>query len=212
MKKSLLLMISLLLFAGCSSLKLVPDSVKDGIINEKDASLTINKDNISVTVMSGDMQIASYNLDGNVSSFYVIVDNQTNSELTITNDTFLLIDSNGRQYFPLTSEKVKEIIAKDSYYLIPYPYVGFYYLEDYERSSFSNRFTSDRPYFYEVYPQDIYTKAMPTGAVIPKAKVAGLIYFRINLEGKERVTLKLFNKNTSKSSPADFDFPFKIVK
>jgi hypothetical protein len=95
---------------------------------------------------------------------------------------------------------------------MPYPYVGFYYLEDYEKSSFYNRFTTDRPYFYEVYPQDIYTKAIPSGSIIPKAKVAGLVYFRIDLEGKKTVALKVYKKETSKSAPADFVFPFKIIK
>jgi hypothetical protein len=198
--------------AGCASLKVIPEPVQNGIVNEKENSLTITKDNISVTARSGDIEIVSYNLEGNVSSFFVIVDNQTNNELAISSDSFLLIDNDGRQYFPLTPEKVKEIIARDTYYLIPYPYVGFYYLEDYEKSSFYNRMTSDRPYFYEVYPQDIYTKSIPTGSIIPKAKVAGLVYFRIDLEGKKGVSLKLFKKDTPKSSTADFVFPFKIVK
>jgi hypothetical protein len=212
MKKCLILMTSLLFMAGCTSLKVIPEPVQNGVVNEKENSLTITKDNITITARSGDMEIVSYNLEGNVASFFVIVDNQTNDELTIGSESFLLMDNEGRQYFPLTPEKVKEIIARDTYYLIPYPYVGFYYLEDYEKSSFYNRMTSDRPYFYEVYPQDIYTKSIPTGSIIPKAKVAGLVYFRIDLAGKKGVSLKLFKKDTPKSSTADFDFPFKIVK
>lgn len=212
MKKYALLMVSLLFVAGCASLKVVPEPVANGVVNDKDNTLTITTDKISVTARSGDLEIASYNLEGNVSSFFVVVDNQSDDEFPISNDSFLLIDNDGRQYFPLTPEKVKEILARDTYYLIPYPYVGFYYLEDYQKSSFYNRFTSDRPYYYELYPQDIYTKAMPTGTVIPKAKVAGLVYFRIDLESKKGVSLKLFKKNTPKSSPADFILPFKIVK
>lgn len=212
MKKYALLLMSLLLVAGCSSLKVVPEAVTNGLVNEKDNSQTITVNKISVTARSGDVEIAAYNLEGNVSSFFVVVDNQTEDEFTINYDSFLLIDNDGRQYFPLTPEKVKEILARDTYYLVPYPYVGFYYLEDYQKSSFDNRFTSDMPYFYEVYPQDIYTKAIPTGTIIPKAKVAGLVYFRVDLEGKKGVTLKLFKKETPKSSPADFVFPFKIVK
>lgn len=212
MKNYLLLLMSLLVLSGCASLKVVPEPVKNGTVNEKDNSLTITKDNISVTVRSGDVDIASYNLEGNVSSFFVMVDNQTDAELALGNDSFLLLDNDGRQYYPLTPEKVKEILARDTYYLLPYPYAGFYYLEDYQKSAFDNRFTSDRPYFYEVYPQDIYTKAIPTGSIIPRAKVAGLVYFRIDLEGKTGVTLHLYKKETLKSSSADFVFPFKILK
>lgn len=212
MKNLLFLSVTLLFIVGCSSLKVIPEAVQGGVINGKENSLTLTKNGITVTVASSDMEIASYNLDGTVASFFVVVNNQTDSELLISNDSFLLIDDNDRQYFPLTPEKVKEIIARDTYYLIPYPYVGFYYLEDYQKSAFYNRFTSDRPYYYEVYPQDIYTKSIPTGSIIPKARVAGLVYFRIDLTDKKGVNLKLYNKDTPKSAQADFVFPFKIVK
>lgn len=212
MKQCLILLASLFIISGCSSLKVIPEPAQNGIINDRENAQTISRDNISVTVKSGDMEIVAYNLEGSVASFFVIVNNQTEDEFQLSNDSFLLVDNEGRQYFPLTPEKVKEIIARDTYYLIPYPYVGFYYLEDYQKTSFYNRFTSDTPYFYEVYPQDIYTKAIPAGSIIPKAKVAGLVYFRIDLEGKKGVSLQLFKKGTPKSSPADFVFPFKIVK
>lgn len=210
MKNISLLFLMLVFISGCSSLKLIPEPVEGGLINEKDNTVSLNRNNVIVTVGSNNMEISSYNLDGTVASFFIIVENQTETELTITNDSFLLIDDGGRQYYPLTPEKVKEMIARDNYYLIPYPYVGFYYLEDYQKSAFNNRFTSDRPY-YEIYPQDIYTKSIPTGTIIPKAKVAGLVYFRIDLEGKKGVNLKIFKSGTPKSSPADFAFPFKIV-
>ncbi|GAM11564.1 hypothetical protein OR1_03880 [Geobacter sp. OR-1] len=212
MKRILILIISICFMSGCSSLKVIPEPVQGGEINAKDNSLSITRNNVTVMARSGDMEIVSYNLDGSVASFFVVINNQTDDELTINNNSFLLVDNDGRQYFQLTPEKVKEIIARDTYYLIPYPYVGFYYLEDYEKSSFYNRFTSDRPYFYEVYPQDIYTKALPVGSIIPKAKIAGLVYFRIDLEGKKGVNLEFFRNNSPRSMPADFIFPFKIVK
>ena len=204
--------ISALLVAGCSSFQVIPEPVTNGIVNDKEKSQTITHDNLSITVRSGDTEILSYNLEGAIASFNVVVDNQTDQEVAIGNDSFLLKDNDGVQYAALTPEKVKEIISKNTYYLIPYPYVGFYYLEDYERASFQNRVTTDRPYFYELYPQDIYTKALPVGVVIPKAKVAGLLYFRIDLQGKTGVSLLFYKKGTSRSAPADFVFPFKIVK
>ncbi|MBI5657247.1 MAG: hypothetical protein HZC44_10735 [Geobacter sp.] len=208
----LAIFVSALLLAGCSSFQVIPEPVANGIVNDKEKSQTINRDNISITVRSGDAEILSYNLEGSVASFRVVVDNQTDHEVAIGNDSFLLKDNDGTQYSSLTPGMVKDIVAKNTYYLIPYPYVGFYYLEDYERASFQNRFTTDRPYFYELYPQDIYTKALPVGVIIPKAKVAGLLYFRIDLQGKKEVSLLFYKKGTSKSAPADFVFPFKIVK
>lgn len=212
MKRFLVLLISIFSLTGCASIKFVPEQVSNGTINEKDNSQTIIRDKVAVTIRSADSQTLAYNLDEPVSSFFVVVENRADSEILLDQDSFVLIDNNGRQYFPLTPEKLKEIISRNAYYLMPYPYVGFYYLEDYEKSSFYNRFTSDRPYFYEVNPQDIYTKALPSGPIIPKAKVEGLVYFRIDIQDKKGVTLLVYRKGTPKSATADFSFPFKIVK
>lgn len=194
---------------GCA-LKVVPEPVDAGIINPKDNSQAITKDGITIAVRSSDTEINSYNLEGTVSSFYVEINNQSPNEATFPAESFLLIDNGGTQYYPLTADKVKEIISRDSYYLIPYPYVGFYYLEDYQKSSFYNEFNSQIPYYYEVYPQDIYTKALAGGSIIPGAKVAGLVYFKIDMGGKRGVKLLIYKKETSKSSSPDFTFPFKI--
>jgi hypothetical protein len=212
MKQYILLFFAVCTLSACSSLKVVPQQQANGTVNLNDNSQTITRESVLITVKSGDAEILSYNLDGSVASFFVIIDNQTDGELQYDNDSFLLVDSDGRQYFPLTPDKVKEMVARNTYYLIPYPYVGFYYLEDYEKSTFNNRLTSDRPYFYELYPQDIYTKALPVGSIIPKAKVAGLVYFRIDFQDKKAVNLMVYKKGSSKSAAADFNFPFKIVK
>lgn len=203
--------ISIFIIAGCA-LKVIPVPVESGSINQKDSSQTVIKDGISVTVGGAETQLHNYNLESSVSAFSVLIDNQTNSEFSLDTETFLLIDNEGTQYFPLTPEKVKEILSRDSYYLIPYPYVGFYYLEDYEKSSFYNTFNSQLPYFYEVYPQDIYTKAIVAGTIIPKAKVSGLVYFKIDLSVKKAVKVLLYKKGTAKSAEPDFVFPFKIEK
>lgn len=212
MKRYLALLLSILALTGCASIKFVPEQVSGGTINEKENSQTITSGGVAITARSADSQTLAYNLDEPVSSFFVVVENQTDSELAMDADSFVLVDSERRQYFSLTPDKLKEIVSRNAYYLMPYPYVGFYYLEDYEKSSFYNRFTSDRPYFYEVNPQDIYTKALPAGTIIPKAKVAGLVYFRIDIQDKKGVTLLVYRKGTPKSASADFSFPFKIVK
>ncbi len=203
--------ISALCMSGCS-LKVVPEPVPSGTINQKDNSQTITKDNVTFTVRGSDTELYSYNLEGTVYAFSVVIENGTDREVSFDMDSFLLMDNEGRQYSPLTPERVKEIISRDTYYLIPYPYVGFYYLEDYEKSSFYNTFNSQIPYFYEVYPQDIYTKALSGGTIIPKAKVSGLVYFRIDISGKSGMKLLIYKKGTPKSTAPDVEFPFKIGK
>ena len=207
-KRLTTLIFALLLLSGCT-MKVVPEPVETGLIDPRDNSQTVVKGDMAITVRSSDTELYSYNLEGTVAAFYVTVDNKGTQESNIDKDSFLLIDNDKRQYFPLTPEKVKEIISRDSYYLIPYPYVGFYYLEDYERSTYYSTFYSEVPY-YELYPQDIFTRALPEGSVIPGAKVSGLVYFRIDLNDKKRVSLLFYRKGTPKSSQPDFIFPFRV--
>lgn len=200
------------LLTGCASVKVVPDAVPDGSINLTDNSQTIARDNLTITISADDTDMVNYNIEGMVASFQVEIQNSGTSEVTFNKDSFVLIDANSRQYYPLTPEKVKEMMAKDTYYLLPYPYVGFYYLEDYERAEFKNATSSNLPYYFELYPQDLYTKALPTDPIIPKASIKGLLYFHADIHSFTAFKLNVYKNSTSKSAPPDFIFPFKVVK
>jgi hypothetical protein len=204
----------LTVWIGCSgcALKVLPDPTATGTINPRNNSQTITKDNIAITVSNGDAELSSYNLENFVTSFAIDIENLGQTEVSFDADSFILLDDENRQYNALTADKVRQILTKDSYYLLPYPYVGFYYLEDYEKASYKTSASSNLPYYYEVYPQDIYTKALPSGAIIPKAKVSGLVYFRADLARLKSVRLLIFMKGTPKSADPDFVFPFRIVK
>lgn len=205
------LVLAAVVLSGCA-LKVVPQPVPQGIVDSSDNSQTITKDGVSVKVANSDAEIVAYNLENMVTAFSVTVHNQTDREAAFDTDSFLLLDDQNRQYYPLTPEKVKELVSRDSYYLIPYPYVGFYYLEDYEKTSYYNATNSQLPFYYEVYPQDIYTRALSAGSIIPGAKAVGLVYFRIDLSTVKEVRLLVYRKGASKSAPPEFVFPFVIKK
>lgn len=213
MKQGLLL-ISLLsiLSAGCSGIRIVPEQVNNGRINSVDNSQTVINKGVEVSVRADETGINAYNLDSTVTAFMVTIKNGTESEVAVTDDSFLLVDDKGLQYSLLTPDKIRDMLKKDSYYLMPYPYVGFYYLEDYQKTNFYNRFNSSLPYYYELYPQDIFTKSLPMTTVIPGMSIAGLTYFRIDPSSHQNIKFMVYLKGTSKSSPADFVLPFKIVK
>ena len=205
------LVLAAVVLSGCA-LKVVPQPVPQGIVDSSDNSQTITKDGVSVKVANSDAEIVAYNLENMVTAFSVTVHNQTDREAAFDTDSFLLLDDQNRQYYPLTPEKVKELVSRDSYYLIPYPYVGFYYLEDYERTSSYTETGSQLPYYYEVYPQDIFTRALNATTIIPAAKAEGLVYFRVDLAAIKEMRLLVFRKGASKSAPPDFTFPFVISK
>lgn len=213
MKIALLIIFSIFLLAsGCSSVKIIPEQVVNGRVNPADNSQTITDKGVEVSVRMDEAGINSYNLDSFVTAFNVSIKNIGGSEIAFSEDSFVLVDENNLQYALLTPDKVRDMLKKDSYYLMPYPYVGFYYLEDYQKTNFYNRSNSSLPYYYELYPQDIYTKALPMTTVIPGMKIEGLTYFKIDPENHKSIKLLIFAKGTSKSSPPDFLFPFKIAK
>lgn len=212
MKHSLILITFIaVLCAGCSSVKVVPEQVANGRINVADNSQTIVSNGIEVTARVDESGINSYNLEATVTSFYIGIKNSTDNEISFGDDSFVLVDESGLQYSLLTPEKVREMLKKDSYYLVPYPYVGFYYLEDYEKTNAYNRSNSALPYYYELYPQDIFTKALQATSIIPGMKVEGLTYFKIDPAAHKHIKLMIYRKGASKSSPPDVVFPFKVV-
>ncbi len=207
---SLLLLLTLL--SGCASVKVVPDQVPDGVINLKENSQTITRNNLTVTVSPADTDMLNYNIEGMVASFNVEIQNAGENEVTFDKDSFVLIDSDRRQYYPLTPDKLREMMAKDTYYLLPYPYVGFYYLEDYELAQFKNSTSSNLPYYFELRPQELYTRALPVEPVIPNARINGLVYFHTDIHSLTSFTINVYRKGASKSAPPDFIFPYKVLK
>lgn len=208
----LLVVLSILISSGCSSIKVIPEPVENGIINAADNSQTISKNGIQIKTNVSESAINAYNLEGTVTALQLTIANTSSNEVAFSDDSFVLVDDRGLQYALLTPERVRELIKKDSYYLMPYPYVGFYYLEDFQKTSFYNRFNTSLPFYYELYPQDLFTKSLPFTAIIPGMKVEGLVYFKIDPSAHQQIKLYIYRKGVSKSAPPEFIFPFKIVK
>ena len=207
---SLLLLI--LALCGCSTIKVIPEPGSTGVIDPKNNSLSITSNDVRVTAKLDEPEFISYQVNDIIATFFVVVENLGSREVSFGPDSFILLDQDNRQATALAPEKVKEIAARDTYYLLPYPYVGFYYLEDYEKSSFENTYGTNLPYYYDLYPQDIFNKALPAGVVIPGAKTAGLVYFRVDLASTKSVKLLVYRKGSDKAIPPEFVFSFKVVK
>jgi hypothetical protein len=212
MKKIFVLALFILSVSGCASVKAIPEQVENGTINAGDNSLTITNNNVKIKANVAETAINSYNLEETVTAFKLVINNASTSEVAFADDSFVLVDERGLQYSLLTPEKVRDLLKKDSYYLMPYPYVGFYYLEDFQKTSFYNRFNSSLPYYYDLYPQDLFTKSLPMTAIIPSMSVEGFVYFKIDLAAHQHVNLYVYRKGASKSAPPEFNFPYKIVK
>lgn len=200
-----------LFLAGCG-VTVVPKPTASAVLNPVDNSLIEEKAGVSISARVQDLEVAPYRMVDNLTSFHVTVSNKTGHEISIPLESFLLIDDEGNQYRPIEPGKVQGMVSRDSQYLIPYPYVGYYYLEDKEKTAFFNTFESALPFYAENYPQDIFTQALPAGSVIPGAKISGLVYFVIDLYLKQGVELRVFLPDTPKTARPDYTFPFSIDK
>lgn len=214
MKSMLRVVIFLCLaLAGCSSIQVVPAPVASGVIDPEGRSLTLSRDGITLTAAYEPIDLYSRTLSGVVSAFRVTLENRTESELQIDHESFLLLDGSNRQYHPLLPAQVKEMMTRDSYYLIPYPYVGFYYLEDYEKSRFITREGSSIPYYYEVNPHEIHSRAFQYTSIVPGAGSSGLVYFAVDPAQHSELRLLFFRKGHARSiSSAFLTVPFLIKK
>jgi hypothetical protein len=207
----LLIMLGLaaMVLGGCG-IKVVPLPTATAIVNPADNSLVERKDGVTVTARVQDLEVAPYRMVDNVTSFHIAIENGTEQEIAFPLTSFILLDGQGRQYRPIEPAEIQKTVGRDSAYLIPYPYVGYYYLEDKEKSAAFNTFESSLPFYAENYPQDLYTQALPAGTILPGAKVSGLVYFLVELSLTNRVELRVYRPGTLTTGPADYVFPFSI--
>lgn len=191
--------------------KIVPVPTATALLNPADQSLTESRDGVAVSARIDQESVQPYQLTDNLTSFRIVIDNRTASQVVIPHEAFILRSGDGQQFRPITPERVREIVSKDTVYLIPHPYVGYYYLQDQERFGHENTMTSSLPYYAEYHPQEIFTRALPVGPVLPQSKVSGVIYFVADLTRMPGFELQLFADAGTQGAPL-YRFPFAVEK
>lgn len=150
MNKLLVSALALLIFiSGCGP-KFIPVAVSGAKIDEKNRSITIGKDGISVMARVSYLARTPYNLESYLMPFNIQVRNETGKEITIGYENFILLDGEGNQYRPYPPEKIAEIIKSDPEYVVKPPTVAI------TLPNMSN-YTSPNspppyPYGYDYYP------------------------------------------------------------
>jgi hypothetical protein len=207
----LTILLAALCCCSACSVKIVPQPTATALLNPADNSLTETHDGIAITARLDQLSLQPYQLVDNLSAFHLTIDNQTGEQVTFPAAGVVLKDAAGRQYRSITPERVLEIVSKDTVYLIPYPYVGYYYLEDQKEWESTQAMASSLPYYAEYHPQDIFVRALPAGPVLPRAKVAGVVYFIAELTGTEGFELLVYPNSQLQGEPR-YRFPFNVEK
>lgn len=211
MKRLCCLVVCILVFTGCG-VKVVPKPTATAILDPATNSLFWSAKGVSISVRLIDQDVASTQMIDRVASFGVTVANQSGKELSLPLSSYLLMDDQGNQMRPITPEELLRIVSRDSFYLIPYPYFGYYYLEDQAKLRSFNTMTSPLPYFPETHPQAILTEAIPTGAILHGARISGLVYFLIDVDQVKQLEFRTYLPGSDTSTSPDFSFPFSIEK
>ena len=204
--KLILAVIGLLICSACS-VKVAPIASETGTVNYEDQSITEVRDGIAFTVKLDSLSYAPYLIVDNITSFKVRIENRNEEPALFPSKAFVIKDGSGRQYHSISPERVREIVSKDTVYLIPYPYVGYYYLEDQAKMAHLDTFTSSMPFFAEYRPQEIFTNALPEEPIMANSKIAGLVYFVADLEATNFADLLVFTDGKTSGEPlAKFSF------
>ena len=192
---------------GCGA-KIIPQQVPGGSLDLDAGSQTISRDGVSISAKVQDLQYAPYRQVDNITSFFLSVSNNTAKPWKFPFEKLLLVANDGRQYTAISPLQVKELVSRDLPYMVPYPYVGYYYLEDAQKGSYFNSFTSDLPYYAANNPQDIFTQALPEDAIQPGNRIEGLVYFVADLESMTSFKLSV----PLPSSDQSLVYPFAVEK
>ena len=216
MKYSLFAFIFTLFISGCG-ISAIPLNAGSNSIDINTGTSIAKTGNVTITAKVLDFEVSPYVLSGNVTSFYITIENLNDENLSLPLSSFILFDNSGNQYRALDPSQVVSLAKASSDYLIPYPYVGYYYLGDKEQGSFENvysmsTYSSSMSLPRQPYPDQILLESLPIDSVLPHGKISGSIYFPIDLYEKDMVELKIFPPESPPPAPAKFVFPFKISR
>lgn len=211
-----ILLLLLLFISGCG-IKVVPIKTDGNSVDINNGVSICEYDDITVTAKILDFEVSPYVQSNNVTSFFLTIDNMKNDNLTLPLSSFYLFDNSGNQYRALDPSQVVSLAKASSEYLIPYPYVGYYYLGDKEQGSFENvsslsSNSSSMSFPKQPYPNQILLESLPVDTVLPRGRITGSIYFPIDLYEKESVELRIYLPESPPPAPAKFIFPFKISR
>ncbi|MCX7990649.1 MAG: hypothetical protein N2999_01240 [Proteobacteria bacterium] len=204
MKKLLFCFIFLVGVYGCAS-KIEPLVTKDVTLIKEEETLTSTLENKKVDVRISSPSPIFYGMTDSFIIFYLKIENLSDSEVAVNKEDFVLLDDKKNQSYALTTDEIAKIVEQNLFYLIPYPYVG-YYSESLNYYEGRYLYNPQAPHVYPVSPREMYLEALPFEKILPKANIKGKIYFKKRLSEAKSLNLKVFKKDKDYI----FDFYFNV--
>lgn len=192
MKKNLLFL--LLLFTFSCGVKFEPVVTSDVTLDRQNNLLVATKDNITIKVQLASQTYSFYGMEDVFTIFYIVIENGKDKEIHIAPEDFVLFDDKRHQVNIIKVEDVAKIVEQNLFYLIPYPYIG-YYSESLNYYEGRYLYNPSAPHIYPVSPREIYIDSFPWGKILPKAHVKGKIYFKKKISESKMLELMAIRKD-----------------
>ncbi|MCX7771038.1 MAG: hypothetical protein N2202_08160 [Proteobacteria bacterium] len=193
--KRLFLLILFFTLLSCG-VKLEPVVTSDVTLDKEKNALLSTKENITVTVQIAPQSYSFYGMEDTFAIFYVTIENGRDKEIYINPEDFVLFDDKMHQVNVIKVEDVAKIVEQNLFYLIPYPYIG-YYSESLNYYEGRYLYNPSAPHIYPVSPREIYLDALPWGKIMPKAHVKGKIYFKKRVSEAKALELRALQRNNN---------------
>ncbi len=212
MKRTLSAILLYSLLTACSSVIIVPQPQPGSHIDKDGERIVQAGKGVQLAVKVHETSVRPSPTGQNFSSFWVEVTNQRNVLLPLSFKDFILIDDQGRQYQPADPAELVETLTDTASYLIPYPYVGYYYLQDSVRGQSDTQFRTEGSYYSSRRPEYIESESLPVTDVHPSATVAGAIYFPAELRTMEGFRLEYQTGVLPGQKSFQMSLPFTVRK
>lgn len=211
MKLYMPIVVLTLLLSGCG-VQVIPRTTAQMSIGSDKETVTATENGLTVSAKVQDLDFGPYTGVNNITAFYVTVTNNSDGERSAPLAAFMLLDQDKKLFRPLESDRVTALTRQEATYLIPYPYVGFYYLQDSADFDYSTQSASSLSYSPQKTPLSADSYALPVGPIPPGANIAGMLFFNIDLYEKKFIDLILQLQGEPKFPETKFSFIFDVVK
>lgn len=199
--------------SGCG-VQVLPRNTTQMLIGSDKETVTASENKLTISAKVQDLDFGPFTGENNITAFYVTVANNGIEERSVPLAAFMLFDQDKKLYRPLESDRVAALTRQEANYLIPYPYIGFYYLPDSAEFDYKTQSSKSLSYFPQRTPvlTDAYAYALPVGLIPSGASIAGMLFFNIDLYEKKFVDLTLHLQGEKNLPETKFSFIFDVVK
>jgi hypothetical protein len=197
--------------SGCG-VQVVPRTSAQISLGADKETVTATENDLTLSVKVQDLDFGPYTGKNNITAFYVKVTNNSKNERFVPLAAFMLYDQDRKLYRPLEADRVTSLTRQEANFLIPYPYVGFYYLQDSTNFDYATQSSSSLAYSPQKTMASAEAYALPVGSLPAGANIAGMLFFNVDLYEKKFVDLTLQLQGDSDLPETKFSFFFDVVK